>query len=140
MSSGNSNGFVRVMRSHDYNQFEVCLPLPESVATHIGKVDSAVLIDQIDGIRKDAARLVDKAVGQYDRMKRVVEMVNRLTGQEDGLRVDVREIMTVPEERRSPEQKAKVKMLSDFDHHRLRQAEGYRYDDDEPQFDDDPAF
>jgi hypothetical protein len=133
MSAGNSNGFVRVMRSHDYNQFEVCLPIapcPEGLTAE-------QFIQGVDLARKDAARLVDKAVRQYDRMKRASEMVLRLTGKDDELRQDVQKIMNIPEERRSPEQKAKVKLLSDFDHYRLVQEQGYSYDDDEPDFGDE---
>lgn len=133
MSIGNSNGFVRVMRSHDYNQFEVCLPL----------VDPGPNYRSPDELRKVAARLVDKAVRQYDQMKRVTEMVNRLRGDnEAGLRLEVADIMTVPAERWSPEQKAKVTLLSNYDHHakRMAQFKDYTYEDDEPEFEDDPSF
>ena len=137
MSAGNGNGFVRVMRSHDYNQFEVCLPIASCPAG----LTAEEYIQSVDGARKDAAKLVDKAVVQYDRMKRTMEMVSRLTGREDELRDDVKAINTFSCETWTPEQKAKVKLLADFDWHKTRQAEGYAYeDDDDHDFDDDPAF
>ena len=136
MSAGNGNGFVRVMRSHDYNQFEVCLPI---VPCGDDLAESEYL-KGVDAVRKDVAKLVDKAVAQYDRMKRTMEMVNRLTGREEELRDDVRAIYTFPAGEWTPEQKAKVKMLQDFDYHAKRQAEGYQYDDDDDHDFDDPAF
>lgn len=45
---------VKVMRSYDYCHFEVCL-----------SSSSASTPDAVDGLRKQAARLADKAVDQY---------------------------------------------------------------------------
>jgi len=45
---------VKIMRSYDYCHFEICLGTDEDIP----------LVD-VDKIRKDAQRLVDKAVDQY---------------------------------------------------------------------------
>ena len=45
---------VKIMRSYDYNHFEISLSTEEDLT-----------IDQVDSMRKEAARLVDKAVAQY---------------------------------------------------------------------------
>jgi len=49
---------VKVMRSYDYNHFEVSLSSEE--------VSS---LEEVDDLRKSAARLVDKAVIQYQTSK-----------------------------------------------------------------------
>jgi hypothetical protein len=48
------NASVKVMRSHDYCHFEVCLSSSEATTPEL-----------VDALRKEAARLADKAVQQY---------------------------------------------------------------------------
>lgn len=49
---------VKIMRSYDYNHFEVALSNDENMT-----------LEQVDEMRKEAARLVDKAVSQYQIAK-----------------------------------------------------------------------
>ena len=49
---------VKIMRSYDYNHFEVSL-----------SIDEELTVEQVDDMRKDCARLVDKAVEQYKEFK-----------------------------------------------------------------------
>lgn len=126
-----TQGYVKVMRSHDYCHFEVCLPLPYGVE---------LCADQnqiVDGIRKEAARLTDKAVEQYKAMK-----VNLELGASDQYRLDMLtrerdEIEKIPEGERTTRQKAVIKFLQDRSFSRRR----YSYQDDWeeesfPEFDD----
>ena len=57
--SGFEMASVKVMRSHDYCHFEVCL-----------SSSSANTLELVDELRKQAARLADKAVKQYQQSKR----------------------------------------------------------------------
>jgi hypothetical protein len=132
MSQGNSNGFVRVMRSHDYNQFEVCLPLPERGPGW----------KSVDDVRKEAARLVDKAVHQFDQHKRALALAERLSG-DDGakLQQDYDEIMKYPQDTWTPRQKAVVASMRQKEWLEGRHSHEYDYEDEAPEFDDtDVAF
>jgi hypothetical protein len=124
MSAGNNIGFVRVMRSHDYNQFEVCLPFN----AELGQANP----EWVNLLRIDAAKLVDKAVADYDRMKYVMHARDTLShGDINDHRKDVEDILTVAPERRSPEQKALVTALKNYDHFHGNDYE-YDYREDEP--------
>lgn len=56
---------VKVMRSHDYCHFEVSLGY-----------DAPATLEQIDALRKEAARLADKAVEQYKIAKRAASLLS----------------------------------------------------------------
>jgi hypothetical protein len=116
------------MRSHEYCQFEVCLPLPPALVAE----QSGMSVPQAASlIRIEAAKLVDLAVRDYDRMKLVIAARNTLASGTtiDDLRQDVKDILTVPVERRSPQQKAIVKAVADYDHHNGRNDTEYDYTD-----------
>ena len=112
-----SNASVKIMRSHDYCHFEVNLG-----------VDEPITIAQIDEIRKEANRLVDKAVLQYKVAREDEE--NRITY---GFNIEVlrQEVQAIkenfPKVEWTPEQKAKVKVLEDREYRLSRQ---YDYEDD----------
>ena len=142
MSQGNSNGFVRIMRSHDYNQFEVCLPLPPIKDTGFLAQDEHEYLRLVDDYRKEAARLVDKAVHQFDQHKRALALAEKLSG-DDGLRLDQEyaEVMNVPRADWTPKMKAVVASMRQKEWLEGRQNHEYNYEDDAPEFDDtDVAF
>lgn len=133
MSQGNNIGFVRVMRSHDYNQFEVCLPFNAD----LGHVNP----EWVDMLRKDAARLVDKAVRQYDQSVRSKRLAEKLSGSPILLDAEYEATMKVPVESWTPEQKASVALVRQKEWLAIRGGREYDYEDDAPEFDDqDYAF
>jgi len=74
----------------------------------------------------------DKAVADYDRMKYVMHARDTLShGDINDHRKDVEDILTVAPERRSPEQKALVTALKNYDHFHGNDYE-YDYREDEP--------
>lgn len=101
---------VRVMRSHDYCHFEVTLGTEtewsldgKGVARYV-----PIPIERVDALRKEAARLVDKAVKQFQVAKLAAEKRSKM---EDDWRY--RQALAVPEGERSPEQKAVIKFRDD---------------------------
>lgn len=116
---------VKVMRSHDYCHFEVCL---SSTA-----LNNAADVDQL---RKTAARLADKAVEQYKIAKRNYELAMTDKSNLESLQYRHRDVIAKPESERTPEEKALVKAIEDRAHRNRRR---YEYEDqwDEPDFDDD---
>jgi hypothetical protein len=123
---------VKVMRSFDYCHFEVSLSAsgeePSFGAVGISEnTDTA-----IDNMRKEAARLVDKAVEQYKLAK---ENAQRM--ESDGYRIarfhhECQMIGEKPEGDRTPRDKAMLKTLQDGIHARRR----YNYEDDWSEQDD----
>lgn len=98
MSVNITEASVKVMRSYDYNHFEVRLS-----ATGIETTD------EVDELRKQAARLADRAVAQYKIMK------TKSTAYMDvGLQQKAQAIMeNYPMSEWTPEQKAIVKRAED---------------------------
>ena len=89
---------VKIMRSYDYNHFEVSL-----------STDEEVTLEQVDNMRKEAARLVDKAVKQYRVAKdHSVKTLNSVLQQQAQA---IRE--NFPKSEWTEEQKAKVKQAED---------------------------
>ena len=88
---------VRVMRSYDYSHFEVCLTSSEATTPEL-----------VDELRKEAARLADKAVGQFIQAKKACE-----------LRTEIRQQWLLesaeaqPENERTPRAKAIIKYHKD---------------------------
>ena len=106
---------VKVMRSYDYCHFEICLGTDENIT-----------LKEVDDLRKEAMRLVDKAVEQYKMAKKVREYRDNNYYKE--LEKHAQEIIdTIPESERTPEHKAILKELSDH-LHRMRRP--YDYEDD----------
>lgn len=101
---------VRVMRSYDYNHFEVTLN---------GDVHS---LADVDRLRKEAARLADKAVQQFQIAKASRERRDRIR---DIWRL--KEAHNTPENERTPTEKAIIKYHSD---EAFAARFNYDYDDD----------
>lgn len=102
------NASVKVMRSYDYCHFEVSLS---------GDCESLVEVDQM---RKNAARLADKAVEQYKVARNNAEQIE----------YDKSEIAAIerkPESERSPEEVAILKARSDEAYWKNRE---YDYQDE----------
>lgn len=128
---------VKVMRSHDYCHFEVCLS-----TTLRNQIDAT---GQVDELRKTAARLADKAVVQYQVAK---ENCSQIEQEERGLaRLNemLAEANAKPEEQRTPHDKAVIKWFSD---QTFKARRHYDYEDDyeepdkfeEPEFEGDVSF
>lgn len=99
---------VKVMRSHDYCHFEVNLTTTVASATSDYRQ-----LETVDNLRKEAARLADKAVEQYKIAKESAN--NRIFAQNEIERSVARatSIRTLPESDRTPEQKAELKAYDD---------------------------
>jgi len=115
-------GSVKVMRSHDYCHFEVCL-----------SSSAATTPEAVDELRKTAARLADKAVEQYKTAKNNVELAMNDKSQLDSIRYRHRDVLEKPEGERTPEEKALVKAVEDRAHYSRRK---YDYEDD---WDEEPS-
>ena len=102
---------VKIMLSYDYCHFEVSL-----------SSDDEMTLNQVNEMRKDCQRLVDKAVHQYKIAKS--EASKMIYGTEKArLEKEVRIIKeNYPKSEWTPEQKASVKALEDFQY--------YDYQDD----------
>ena len=101
---------VKVMNSYDYCHFEICL----------GTDDENTTLKQINEMRKDAQRLVDKAVEQYKIAKNKIPYQKSKRSNLEKKAKIIRE--NYPKSEWTPEQKATVKALDDF--------EWYDYQDD----------
>lgn len=109
---------VKVMRSYDYCHFEVNLSASVDCPP-----DSPEWFQQVDNLRKNAARLADKAVAQYKIAKTAHQ------NEENSwysLRYAAENAEKTPESERTPEEKAAIKALSDA---RFAQSH-YDYQDD----------
>jgi hypothetical protein len=118
---------VKVMRSHDYCHFEVCL------STSLR--DQLDAVGQVNALRIAAARLADKAVEQYKVAKRNAELALSDANKIEMLRYRHRDILTKPEGERTPEEMAIVKAVNDRAHHR-RPIYDYEDEWDEPAWED----
>ena len=113
------------MNSYDYCHFEVALETELKGEQPRIKVNKTA-----DLIRKDAQRLVDKAIQQYKIAKQKATGRAVLSSEKKKLTLEVNEIEKVPEKERTSEQKAKVKALQDHDHW---EQHNYDYEDDADQ-------
>ena len=92
---------VKVMNSYDYCHFEVCLGSDEDLS-----------LEAINELRKDAQRLVDKAISQYKIAKNLIPYQPH---EHKKLQEKVQIIKeNYPMSEWTPEQKATVKALDDF--------------------------
>lgn len=109
---------VKVMRSHDYCHFEV------SLAANLDcPPDSPEWFQLVDNMRKNAARLADKAVDQY-KIAKAAHQQEESSMQH--LQWEAEQAERTPESERSSEQKAAIKALADA---RFAQRH-YDYQDD----------
>ena len=109
---------VKVMRSYDYCHFEVALSSSLDVAP-----GSAEWFGEVDNLRKNAARLADKAVEQY-RVAKDARQDEESTLRRLEWEAELAE--RTPESDRTPEQNAAIKALADA---RFTQRR-YDYQDD----------
>jgi hypothetical protein len=111
---------VKVMNSHDYGHFEVSLV-----------IDGPVAMGMVDALRKDAQRLVDRAIDQYKTARKAANARIKAEGNANGLRREVHIFReNYPQSEWTPEQKAKVKALEDYD---FMASRVYNYEDDWPE-------
>ncbi len=105
-------GSVKIMRSYDYCHFEVILSSDEDMTS-----------GQIDEMRKEAQRMVDKSVHQYRVAKTNVQYTKYNSSCRKRLEHDVKVIKeNFPKSEWTEEQKAIVRALEDFQY--------YDYQDD----------
>ncbi len=107
---------VKIMRSYDYCHFEVCLGTDEVLSP-----------EQVDSMRKECMRLVDKAVNQYKIAKANIENKSHLKYGFNDLAVDVKKLREKPESEWTPEEKAMAKKYDDLCYFMERD---YDYEDD----------
>lgn len=107
---------VKVMRSHDYCHFEVCL-----------SSSSANTPELVDELRKTAARLADKAVSQYRIAKINAERLLSEKYERAALVDRVKRIRDTPEGDRTVKQQAELKA---FDDAQWSASHNYDYEDD----------
>lgn len=97
-------GSVKVMLSYNYCHFEVAL-----------SSDQEMNVAQIDDMRKEAMRLADKAIHQYQQAKDNTKYSKYNTSERLRLEREVKIIQeNYPMSEWTPEQKAKIKCLEDF--------------------------
>lgn len=112
----NMNASVKVMNSYDYCHFEVALSAED------------VSIEDVDNLRKEAQRLVDKSIKQYKIAKRIA---SHLPDSYSAGRIQaIKE--NYPKSEWTPEQAASVKAYDDA----MFAASHYDYQDD---WEDDDA-
>jgi len=107
---------VKVMLSYNYNHFETSM----SLENEKGLTDK-----EIDEARKDCNRLCDRAVSQYQEAK---DNENKRVNQKwkrGILEGEVNEILKKAIKERTPEEKAKVRALEDFEYEVI-----YDYDEE----------
>jgi len=108
---------VKVMRSYDYCHFEINL-----------SSDGIQSLQDINELRISAAKLVDHAVDQYKEMKKHLDQLKNNQFERDNLRRQVTAIKeNFPKSEWTPEQRAKIKHLTDMEHDDL-----WEYEDNIP--------
>lgn len=93
-----SSATVRVMKSYDYSHFEITLSSTETNTP-----------EQVDDLRKTAARLADKAVEQYKIAKDNLEELESAERYLNYQQQEEERILAKPETERTPEEQALVK-------------------------------
>lgn len=112
------------MRSHDYCHFEIVLGGSIEAPT---EATNATAITAVDDLRKQAARLADKAVEQYKIKKAAIEASE---GWElKGLAKQAHEIAKKPESEWTPDDKAIVKRHRDALYARYDYDDNWREED-----------
>ena len=106
---------VKVMRSHDYCHFEVCL-----------SSSSATTPELVDELRKTAARLADKAVVQYRIAKNNASRLLSEKYEREAVVDRVKRIREIPEGDRTVKQQAELKAFDDVSWEASR---NYDYED-----------
>lgn len=110
----NFKASAKVMRSYDYNHFEVAVTA--DVQT----------MEDVDKLRKDCSKLAEKAVNQFKQYKEFLEWKTDSQYKFKRLCNEVRSIKEIPESEWTPRQKSIVKLHSDVSFEMNRE---YNYDD-----------
>lgn len=111
---------VKIMRSYDYCHFEITLSS--------GVEGEFETLDSVDELRKEAARLCDKAVRQYKEMKALTSDQEAKKWHFDNIEHQVKLIKeNYPKSEWTPEQKAVVKKHEDT---KFYMSLDYDYEDD----------
>lgn len=113
---------VKVMRSHDYCHFEVILG------------GNFTTLQEVDDVRKAAARLADKAVEQYKIAKGSYELRARHTSRRERRLEHLQRLLKIPEGDRTPDQMAEIKSIQDA---AWSERAWYDYEDDWRGYDDE---
>ncbi len=111
------NASVKVMRSYDYCHFEVSL-----------SCDALTTMEEVDALRKQAAKLADKAVRQYKVRKEFEQEKERDDYAMRRFQARCDEIREKPEDQLTPDEKAMLRAESDHKHW-LRKEYEYESDD-----------
>lgn len=90
------NASVKVMNSYDYCHFEVALSADD------------ITLEQVDILRKEAQRLVDKAIKQYKIARQIADNMP-----DSYLTARVEEMKKIKKSERTPEQKAEIQAYED---------------------------
>ena len=112
------SGSVRILRSYDYSHFEVSLSSTEAKSP-----------EAVDELRKIAARLVDKAVAQYQVAKINAIKLLRDKQQRQFLVMKIDGIRAKEEGSRTVREQADLKAFED---EQWQASRGYDYEDDWP--------
>lgn len=122
---------IKVMRSYDYCHFEVNLSASGPLTT-----------SEVDDLRKEAARLADKAVKQYKTAKRIALLRDSDQRSMSYSAEEYARIKAMPESEWTPEDKAEVKAQDDraFRINRPRYDYQDEWDDGDGRDDDDQEF
>lgn len=108
-------GSVKIMLSHDYNHFEICL-----------SSDNEMNLKQVNELRKSAQRLADEAVRQYKVAKERAE--HNLGYDKEQFIKKIDDIKNIAVNLRSIESVAMLKHYEDTEWQ--KQFDPYDYDDD----------
>jgi hypothetical protein len=101
---------VKVMRSYDYCHFEIQMAIGEEAETA-----ETIQTSDVDLLRKEAMRLADKAVKQYQIHKRVIEESIQAKTQVDYQLKKATAIKeNFPKSEWTPEQKAQIKLAEEI--------------------------
>ena len=95
---------VKVMLSHNYNHFETSIILEN---------EEGLNTEEINEARKDCMRLCDKAIAQYNQAKHAANKLTGLDEKRAELEIEVARLME-KEVELSPEERAKIKTLQDY--------------------------
>lgn len=101
---------VKVMRSYDYCHFEISLSIggvPDGTQAFLSASEQ---LSQIDNLRKEAARLADKAVEQYKIAKSWASRTDSMLAE---FKWKVQVARSTPESERTPEAQAIIKQDDD---------------------------
>ena len=95
---------VKVMLSHNYNHFETSIILEN---------EEGLNTEEINEARKDCMRLCDKAIIQYNQAKHAANKLCGLDEARKTLSIEVDKLRAKDGEL-TPEEKAKIKTLEDY--------------------------